>query len=78
MATETKDQIKATIEQAIQPCMDAVDAGEYSSKNEAIDALIADLQAAKEQPGMKGLGDEGKMELPGPEENPEAPGETEQ
>lgn len=36
------------IMQAIQPCLDRIANGEYATKDEAIDAMIADLEAARE------------------------------
>jgi hypothetical protein len=53
----------------MQPCLDKIAAGDYKSKDEAIDALVADLQAAKSEPDLKGLDEGESMKLP--EETPE-------
>lgn len=63
--------IQSEIQTAIQPCLDRIEAGEYATKDEAIDAMIADLEAARDQ-SMGGLGiDDNEMELPEAEEEEE-------
>lgn len=57
--------LKDKIQGAVDGCMQKVEAGEYRNDNEAIDAVIADLQALKQTEGMGGLGEEGKMDIPG-------------
>jgi hypothetical protein len=62
-----KDQameLAKQVDEAVKSCVTKIEAGEYRSKNEAIDAAIADLTALKEQPGMGGLGEESPMNLP--------------
>jgi hypothetical protein len=66
MPTETPEQIKTAIEEVVNPIMEQIDAGEFKTKNEAIDALMQSLGSAQEQPGMKGLGEGPKMEMPEP------------
>lgn len=62
---ETESPIKREIETAIQPSLDRIDAGEYATKDEAIDALIADLEAARGGENLGGLGIEDQgFELP--------------
>lgn len=66
-ATEegAESSIEGDVQAAIQPCLDRIKAGEYASKDEAIDALIADLEAAKtSEPAMGGLGMNEGMALP--------------
>lgn len=58
------EQIKKDIQTAVDSCMQKIEAGEYRTKNEAIDAVIADLEALKETEGMGGLGESEKMDLP--------------
>lgn len=63
MENEMKD-MRPMIEEAVKNCLDKADAGEYKTKNEVLDALIADIEALRETEGMGGLGSEDKMELP--------------
>jgi hypothetical protein len=60
MSPELKDKIQG----AVDTCIAKVEAGEYRNDNEAIDAVIADLEALKETEGMGGLGEEGPMDIP--------------
>lgn len=56
--------LSADIQDAIAPCLEKIEKGEYATKNEAIDALIADLEAARESEPMGGLGGSEGMPLP--------------
>lgn len=56
--------IAEKIQTAVDSCKQKIEAGEYRNENEAIDAVIADLQALKETKGMGGLGEESPMNLP--------------
>lgn len=61
------EQTKFTTEEVmkiIQPCLDKIEKGEYASKNEAIDALVADLEAAKDGEEMGGIKEKEGMKLP--------------
>ena len=66
MPVEKKEDIKAAVEQAIQPIMDQIDAGDFQTKDEALKAMAQSLEAACEKPGMKGLGTDNKMDMPEP------------
>lgn len=56
--------LKEKIQGAVDECLTKVEAGEYRNDNEAIDAVIADLEALKQTEGMGGLGEESPMNLP--------------
>lgn len=54
MDPKAKEQLKASVDKAVQTCL----AKDYASKDAAIDAVIADLEALKGGPEMGGLGNE--------------------
>lgn len=64
---KAKKELGTAVEAAVKECL----AGEYATKNELLDKLIADITALKdevEEPGMGGMGEEEGMTLPEPEE----------
>ena len=69
------DKAKADLTEEVSSAVEACLAKPYSSKEDAIDAIIADLEALKGGPEMGGLGDEEGMDLGKPEGESEEEGE---
>lgn len=62
--------IESEVLAVIQPCLDGLKEGKYASKEEAIDAMVEKLEAARGEEGnpLGGLGDEASLDLPEDEE----------
>jgi hypothetical protein len=64
------EALKAKITSAVDACL--MKAGEYANEAELLDKVAGDILALKEEPGMKGLGEDSEDGMPLDEEMEES------
>lgn len=66
--TPEVESFEEKVNSTVAECLSKLEAGEFASEGEAIDAMIEKLTAMKEGEGLKGLGAEAEGGFPLPED----------